>query len=229
MWKLTASGLAAVLIVVAASTAETHSLKELVGQLGSREKYFQPIDKIAPVFELRDINGRTVRLDTFHDRVVVLHFIYTRCPDICPLHADRIADVQEMVNQTPMKDQVQFISITTDPENDTPEVLRGYGPAHGLDPVNWIFLTSGTDRPTATRALAKRYGHTFTKNEDNYYQLHSLVTHIIGRGGKWQGNFYGLKFAATNLVVFVNALVNDHHKPTEQNQRSFWERVRRLF
>ena len=228
MWKLTASGLAAVLIVAPASTGETHSLKKLESELSSREKYFQPIDKIAPAFELQDIDGRAVRLDNFHDKVVVLHFIYTRCPDVCPLHAERIAAVQEMVNQTPMKDQVQFISVTTDPENDTPEALRDYGPTHGLDPVNWIFLTSGTDRPAATRELAKRYGHKFTKTEEGY-QVHGVVTHVIGREGMWRANFHGLRFAPTNLVVLVNALVNDRHKPTGENQRNLWDRVRKLF
>src|SRR3546814_4907854 len=84
-------------------------------------------------------------------KIVVLHFIYAGCPDVCPLHADLIGRVQEMVNQTPMRDQVQFVTVTTDPERDTAEVLRGYGEAHGLNPANWVFLTSGAERPTATR------------------------------------------------------------------------------
>ena len=77
----------------------------------------------------------------FHGKVVVLHFVYASCPDFCPLHAEKLAEVQEMVNQTLMKDLVQFVSITSDPANDTPEVMRAYGPAHGIDPVNWVFLT----------------------------------------------------------------------------------------
>uniref|UniRef100_UPI0013D81A57 SCO family protein n=2 Tax=Pseudomonadota TaxID=1224 RepID=UPI0013D81A57 len=76
---------------------------------------------------------------------VVLHFIYTSCPDVCPLHAEKIAEIQKMVNSTPMKDQVVFTSITTDPSKDTPDVLKAYGPAHGLDPVNWLFLTTTQD------------------------------------------------------------------------------------
>ncbi len=149
-----------------AGPAVAHSLKELEDQLHGREKYFQPVERPAPPFTLRDPEGRTVSLSDLRDKVVVLHFIYASCPDVCPLHADRIAEIQRLVNVTPMRDQVRFITITTDPERDTPDVMRGYGPAHGLDASNWVFLTSGSDRPEETRRLAKEYGHTFTPTEE---------------------------------------------------------------
>ena len=197
-------------------------------RLVDREKYLQPLDRSAPDFTLQDADRRPVRLADYRDKVVVLHFIYNNCPDVCPLHAKRIAEVQEMVNQTPMKDRVQFISVTTDPENDTPKVLRDYGPAHGFDPANWIFLTSDPDRPAMTRELAKRYGHKFTKLEDGY-QLHGVVTHVIDKGGRWRANFHGLKFQPTNLVLFLNALVKGVNDPRGQGDRDFWDKVRELF
>src|SRR3546814_10273270 len=85
-----------------------------------KEQFFQTIDGPAPGFDLVDADGRPVALSDFADRIVVMHFIYAGCPDVCPLHADRIAEIQEMINQTPMKDRVQFVSITTDPANATP-------------------------------------------------------------------------------------------------------------
>lgn len=228
MRYLNALGLVLLFTVGAASTGAAHSLEELEDRLGERERYYQAIDQDAPEFGLRDADGRQVQLAYLQDKVVVLHFIYTNCPDVCPLHAERIAEIQEMVNQTPMKDQVQFISITTDPGNDTPEVLRAYGLAHGLDPVNWTFLTVGPDQPEdTTRSLAERYGHKFTRTDEGY-QIHGVVTHVIGREGRWRANFHGLRFQPTNLVVFVNALVNDHHGPAERD-RSFWDKVRELF
>src|SRR3546814_10938118 len=87
--------------------------------------------------------------------------------------SDWSSDVCSSDLQTPMKEQVQFITITTDPENDTPDVLRAYGPVHGLDPVNWAFLTTTPDPPEdATRLLAEAHGHKFTETEDGY-QVHS--------------------------------------------------------
>jgi protein SCO1/2 len=209
--------------------ASAHSLKDLEAMLGDKEKFFQPIDKPAPDFVLRNADGSRVGLSDLRGKVVVLHFIYARCPDVCPLHADRIAEIQQMVNQTPMKEQVQFISITTDPVNDTAKVLRDYGPAHGLDPVNWTFLTTAPDQPEdTTRRLAEAYGHKFSKTEDGY-QVHGIVTHVIDREGRWRANFHGLKFEPVNLVLFVNALVNDVHRPDEHGPKSWWDRMRDLF
>lgn len=221
--------LALALAVMTTSMASAHSLKDLETMLGDKEKFFQPIDKPAPGFTLRNADGETVRLADLRDKVVVLHFIYARCPDVCPLHADRIAEIQQMVNQTPMKAQIQFISITTDPVNDNAQVLRDYGPAHGLDPVNWTFLTTAPDQPEdTTRRLAEAYGHKFSKTEDGY-QVHGIVTHVIDREGRWRANFHGLKFEPVNLVLFVNALVNDVHRPDEHRQKSWWNRLRDLF
>ncbi len=210
-------------------TAWAHSLKDLETMLGDREKYFQAIDKPAPDFALQDADGKPIGLSELRGKVVVLHFIYAGCPDVCPLHADKIAEVQAMINQTPMKELVRFVTITTDPKNDTPDVLRAYGGQHGLNLVNWVFLTTRQDQPEdATRQLAEQFGHKFVKAEDGY-QVHGIVTHVIDQEGRWRANFHGLKFDPTNLVVFVNALVNDVHKPHQERGRGLWERLKSLF
>ena len=216
------------LLALSASMVAAHSLDELEAQLGDREKYFQPINKEAPDFVLRDAEGRPVSLADLRGKVVVLHFIYTNCPDVCPLHAERVAEIQAMVNQTPMRELVQFVTITTDPEHDTPEVMRTYGPAHGLDPVNWLFLTSGSDRAEdTTRNLAERFGHTFTRTEEGY-QMHGVVTHLIDLDGRWQANFHGLEFEPTNLVFYINALTNAHGSEGHP-EPDWWDKILSLF
>ncbi len=224
--NLIAAILGLALAGAASPPASAHSLKFLENQLHKRERYFQPLDKESPDFELQDADSGTVALRDLRGKVVVLHFIYTNCPDVCPLHAERVAEIQKMVNQTPMRDLVRFVTVTTDPKNDTPEVMRKYGPARGLDPVNWTFLTSGPDRLMATRELVERFGHKFTKEGDGY-QVHSVVTHVIDREGRWRANFHGLNFQPTNLVLFINALVND--TSTSHDDRSLWDRFRELF
>lgn len=221
--------MALVFAVGTAHTASAHSLEDVEAMLGDREMFYQPLDKKGPDFALQDAEGNLIRLFDLRGKVVVLHFIYASCPDVCPLHADRIAEVQAMVNQTPMKGEVQFISITTDPEKDIPDVLRDYGPAHGLDPVNWAFLTTTPDQAEdATRRLAEVFGHKFTVAKDGY-QIHSIVTHVIDTEGGWRANFHGLRFEPTNLVVFINTLVNHPHAPEAQDERGFWDKVRELF
>lgn len=228
-WRSIAAVLAAIGLLSVANAARSHSLKELESQLDNREKYFQSIDKDAPAFTLQDADGKLVRLADLRAKVVVLHFIYASCPDVCPLHAERIAEIQSMVNQTPMKEQVRFVTVTTDPKNDTPDVLKAYGPLHNLDSANWVFLTTTADQSEdATRKLAEQFGHRFIKTEDNY-QVHGVVTHVIDKEGHWRANFYGLKFEPTNLVIFINALVNDVAKPHGHEGRSLWDKVKQLF
>jgi len=207
------------LAVGLAHGARAHSLDDIDAMLQSDEQYFQQIDKPMPDFTLRTADGRIVRPADLVGKVVVLHFIYTSCPDVCPLHAEKIAEIQKMVNGTPMKSQVIFISITTDPRKDTPDVLKAYGPAHGLGPVNWLFLTTTQDEPEdTTRKLAQAFGHKFTVTDDGY-QMHGIVTHVIDKEGRWRANFHGMKFEPINLVTFVNALTNNVERPHHEREQ----------
>ncbi|TYL25098.1 SCO family protein, partial [Streptococcus pyogenes] len=161
-----------------------HPGADLDRLMGSEEKYFQAIDApAAPGFELADAEGNPVRLSDFSNKVVVLNFVFASCTDVCPLHSDLIARVQAMVGETPMKDLVQFLTVTTDPAADTPEVMKAYGEAHGLDPSNWTFLTTREGQAEdATRKLSEEYNVRFDPLEGGQ-QMHGVVTHVIDRGG----------------------------------------------
>ena len=230
-WMRLLSGLFALGALVAgfAQGAWAHSLDEVDAMLQGDEKYFQQIDKPTPDFTLRAADGRIVRPADLIGKVVVLHFVYTSCPDVCPLHAEKIAEIQKMVNGTPMKDQVTFVSITTDPKKDTPDLLKGYGSAHGLDPVNWLFLTTTPDQPEdTTRKLAEAFGHKFSLTDDGY-QMHGIVTHVIDKEGRWRANFHGMNFAPVNLVTFVNALTNKVERPHHEHDEGWLAKLKRLF
>lgn len=212
--------IALTIALLLATPVAAHSLEELETQLSSRDKYFQPVDQPAPEFTLVDAADRTVNLADFRGKIIVLNFIYTSCGDVCPLHSQLIARLQSMINISPMKNQVAFISITTDPSHDRGKVLTEYGEAQGLDPVNWTFLTSPADQPEdATRKVAQAYGLEFT--EVDGVQMHGLVTHVIDREGQLKGRFHGLAFEAVSLVTFANALANDHHGAEPEDQ-SIW-------
>ncbi len=187
-----------------------HSLDAVEKMLSDREFYLQVVNQPAPEFTLQDASGRAVSLRDYRGKVVVLYFIYTNCPDECPLQSEKLAVIQKAINATPMRGMVQFIAVTTDPERDTSAVLGAYGAIHGLDPSNWIFLTSGSDRPTATRLLAEQYGLKFTPGEGSV-QTHGIVTHVIDKSGNLRARYHGLKFHDTNLILHINALTNDNH------------------
>ncbi|MEI2302191.1 SCO family protein [Ensifer sp. MJa1] len=214
--------------MASATQVLAHSLEEVDQDLRAKETYFQAVDSEAPGFTLQDAADRTVSLSDLRGKVVVLNFVYTNCPDVCPLHAERVAELQMMINQTPMKAMVEFVTITTDPKRDMGEVLRGYGQAHGLDPVNWVFLTAAPGQPEdSTRKIAEAYGLKFTESEEGM-QMHGIVTHVIDQDGRLRARFHGLKFEPVNLVVFVNALTNRTQKPHGHKEPGLWENLKGL-
>jgi len=219
----------AILLTHAPAAFADHPGADLDKIMGSKEKFFQSIDRKSPDFILRDARGQVVKLDSLREKVVILNFIYTKCPDICPLHTEYLSKVQSMINQTPMKDMVRFVSITTDPVNDTADALKAYGAVHGANTFNWSFLTTARGQPEdTTRKLAEAFGHKFSKTGDDY-QAHSVVTHVIDRNGRWAANFHGLRFNPLNLVLYVNGLINNPNVSQRERPQGLWDRLKRLF
>jgi protein SCO1/2 len=185
-----------------------HTLKQREEALRGREKFLELTDRVAPAFTLKDADDRTVGLEDFKGKVVVLNFVFATCTDVCPLHSELIAEIQRKTSA--LRDKVQFITVTTHPEFDTPEILKPYGEQHGLDPKNWTFLTSGPERPTETRELAERYGLKFTPVGNGQF-VHGIVTHVIDQNGTLRARYHGLRFNPMNLLVHVNRLIHEYH------------------
>ena len=91
-----------------------------------------------PGFSLVERSGQRVTLADLMGKVWVATFIYTHCPDTCPFQTAEMAGLQKEFAQA--KD-FRLVSITTDPENDTPEVLAKYASQFNADPKRWLFLT----------------------------------------------------------------------------------------
>lgn len=96
-------------------------------------------------FSLVDQEGATVTRDTLLGRPFIGDFMFTRCPDICPMLSTRMAAVGARYG-----DKLQLVSFSVDPANDTPPVLRSYGERFGASYPQWRFLTGDT---AAMRAL----------------------------------------------------------------------------
>jgi protein SCO1/2 len=94
-----------------------------------------------PNVSLTTQDGKTVHLydDLLKGKTVVVNLIYTHCQDSCPLETARLAQVQHMLGDRVGKD-IFFYSISIDPENDTPEVLKSYAEKFHAGP-GWLFLT----------------------------------------------------------------------------------------
>lgn len=220
---------ACLILAALASPAASHSLDFVQDQLLETEDYFQPVESQAPDFALQDAAGRPVEAADLAGKVVVLNFIYTNCGDFCPLHTELIATLQGMINLTPMRERVVFVTITTDPARDTSEVMAEYSKAHGADLSNWLFLTTRPGQPeNTTRTLAKAYGLEFTLTEDGE-QMHGVVTHVIDQDGRLKARFHGLKLEPLSVVTFVNALVNRDLPDDGHGKPGLWDWLKGFF
>lgn len=98
-----------------------------------------------PNVTLTTHDGRQVRFfdDLLRDKVVLVNFIYTSCPDTCPMETARLLEVARILGDR-LGEDVFFYSITVDPETDTPEVLADFAANWGI-PEGWSFLTGDPD------------------------------------------------------------------------------------
>ena len=93
-------------------------------------------------------------LRDFRGKVVAVTFIFASCTDSCPLLTDNMARVQDKLGPA-FGSKVAFVSITVDPERDTPEVLRQYADNFGANLRGWAFLTGD---PASIRDVGRKYG-----------------------------------------------------------------------
>jgi protein SCO1/2 len=104
----------------------------------------------APEVELTDALGRPFRLADLRGRAVVVSFVYTSCNGTCPLTTAGLDRVRAALKSRRLWGRrVDFVSISLDPERDTPDVLRRYAAIYRAEPEHWHFLTGPPDRMKA--------------------------------------------------------------------------------
>ena len=127
-------------------------------------------------FRLVDEHGAPFALENLSGRVVVVAFVYTSCPDVCPLITASLRQVQVGLNADE-RQQVHLLTITTDPEIDQPKVLLAYGKRYGADFANWSFLTG---EPTMLKKVWQDFG-VGVKRKGRGLIDHTPLTAIIDR------------------------------------------------
>jgi len=164
-----------------------------------------PPNKVAlgaavPDFVLTDQANRSVRLSDFRGRVVVVDFIYTRCPlpDVCPrLSANFAYLAKRLVAPTAGRD-LELLSVTIDPQFDTPAALTEYARRYGADGESWRFLTGPLDQ---IREVAGMFGLVYWAEEGSI--THTAATAVIARDGKLTAVIEGAGYRATQLRDLV--------------------------
>jgi protein SCO1/2 len=143
----------------------------------------------APEFTLTSQDGAEVTLASMRGKVVAVTFIYASCPDVCPMLTDKMARIQDELGSD-FGSKVAFVSITTDPEHDTPEVLKEYAEALDANLAGWAFLTG---EPAAVREVAHQYGVAVASAAGGQID-HTLLTTLVDRRGAMRVQYLGYRF-----------------------------------
>jgi protein SCO1/2 len=155
----------------------------------------------APEFALTDQYGKRVALKDLRGKVLAITFIFASCTDTCPLLTAKMAGLQDRLGAD-FGPQVYFVSITVDPERDTPEVLKRYAEAHRANAAGWAFLT-GT--PAEIREVARRYGIYYKKTQRGDVD-HTFLTSLVDRSGTLRVQYMGIRFNPDEMLRDLQSL-----------------------
>ena len=158
----------------------------------------------APDFALRDTKGSTVRLSDYRGRVVLLAFVFTTCPGVCPLISRQMSALQAGLKEAGLFGrQASLVSVTVDPETDSAKVLAEYAQKFGADPNGWRFLR---ETPAKTQPVLKAYDE-WTKLLPKGELDHPARVYLIDRKGNIR-EIYSLAFFNEKQALFdIKALL----------------------
>ncbi len=176
----------------------TLALRQDTMTRGSRA--FREVGEEAPAFALFNQDGEVVRINRYRGKALVVNFIYTRCPvpHMCPAATMRMAQLQEEARDAGIED-FELISITLDPDFDTPGVLREYADRYDIDTENFSFLTGPQN---AINDLMAQMGIIIEGDVSN----HTLGTALIDPAGTIRHRVFGSNWMVSDFLERLKAL-----------------------
>jgi protein SCO1/2 len=185
--------------------------QELTLDLSAGEAKVRPrIPKLEPGDEVPDFamttqDGSTQRLSDLRGEVVVVTFIYTRCPlpDFCPKMDERFAELARMVGAVPGRaEKVRLVSVSFDPEHDTPEVLARHAKLRGARPPLWRFAVASHEELSK---VAEPLGLMYGPRKDEI--IHNLTTSVIGPDGRLVRRLEGSSWSPEDVFKTIRGLL----------------------
>lgn len=166
-----------------------------------------------PDFALLDQNSQRVTLSQFSGRVVAITFMYTHCPlpNFCFRLSNNFGRLQKRFAGQMGRD-LMLLSVTFDPQHDTPEILAKYGDIWKADPKGWRLLTGS--QPDIEK-LCHELGMNFWPDEG--IMAHSLHTVILDRHGNLVANLEGNEFSADQLGDLVQTVLTSTPARSHRN------------
>jgi protein SCO1/2 len=153
-----------------------------------------------------DQDGRTRPFSSFKGAPLAITFIYTMCPipDFCPLMDRQFAAIQQSLESDPALARAHLVSVSFDPINDTPAVLKKHAAELKADPSRWTFLTGDRD---AIDRFASRFGVGVDRPADDPASItHRLRTAIIDANGTLVKVYTGNEWKPSQIVADLKAI-----------------------
>jgi protein SCO1/2 len=159
-----------------------------------------------PAATFVDQDGRARRLADWRGKTVAVTFVYTRCPlpQFCPLMDRHFAAVQKTLQQeAALAARVQLLSVSFDPEYDTPAVLKTHATRVGADPALWSYVTGSRQ---GIDAFAAAFGVTIMREDGTMEEIiHNLRTAVIGPDGRLRQVISGNEWQPDELMAAIRA------------------------
>jgi protein SCO1/2 len=181
------------------------------------DEKFAQIGKEAPDFALTNQDGKKISLKDFRGKALAITFIYARCPlaDYCIRMSTNFSDLALQINNNDeLRDKIRLLSISFDPENDTPAKLKAYGLGYmgkGATDLGIWQLAVGSD--AEVRKIADFFGLRYEVDQNDKTQInHSLRTAVISPDGTVTKIFSGSSWTTAELMRELESMVGQTTK-----------------
>ena len=173
------------------------------------EKRYLTIGDVIGNYDFINHKNEKVSLSHFNDKVLVMSFIYTRCPvpDFCPnLSLKFKSALEKLRTELPNQNAYHFLSITFDPEHDTPNVLNNYAMHYeASNHNNWSFLTSSTEE---IQKFTDKIGLVISREKESILDWdHNLRTLVTNQSGMIETILIGNLWSSDELVEEIKELL----------------------
>jgi len=163
-----------------------------------------PVVGPAPEFALTTQSGERLSLIDLRGKVLAVTFIYATCKDTCPVLTAKMATLQRRLGAD-FGPRVRFVSVTVEPEVDTPAVLTAYAKQFDADPAGWSFVT-GTGAEIGD--VVRRYG-AFAKRVKPGEVDHLFLTSLVDRRGMLRVQYLGYRFDPDEMLRDLRSLLRE--------------------
>lgn len=169
-------------------------------------------DTLTEEYTLTNQFGEEVSLpDHYAGKVLIVGYVYTNCPDICPMITYNMRDLQR---EFPGEESFHLVSISFDPQRDTPEVLHSYAESYNIEQSNWSMLTGKKDE--VNKVLEKlgiatvKTPSRFTEDDREVYFIdHTDKVSLIDKQGQVRNHYLGSELDTETVIEDIKTLLTE--------------------